>query len=300
MSAGATARRDGLRENVHVAEQLERVADLLDEQGANRFRVDSYRRAAAVLRSIGTDVRLLVAREGRAGLAALPDIGRSLSSAILELVETGRLRLLDRLLGAASPEDLFASLPGVGPELARRIHEHLGAETLEDLEVAAWDGRLAQVAGFGPRRVETLRALLEARLRSRRRLAGPGDPHVIRTCSRPEPSVADLLSVDAEYRAKAAARKLPVITPRRFNPKGTAWLPVLHTARGPLSFHAFFSNTPLAHRLGRTRDWVVIYYDEDGAEGQATVVTERRGDLQGLRVVRGREEACRGHYLRSA
>jgi hypothetical protein len=79
-----------------------------------------------------------------------------------------------------------------------------------------------------------------------------------------------------------------------------AWLPVLHTQRGDRSFHAFFSNTPLAHRLGRTRDWVVIYYEGDGDEGQATVVTEPRGELQGLRVVRGREDACLVHYQRSA
>jgi hypothetical protein len=102
--------------------------------------------------------------------------------------------------------------------------------------------------------------------------------------------------VDDEYRMKAEAGRLPVITPRRFNPQGAAWLPVLHTERGPRSFHAFFSNTPLAHRLGRTRDWVVIYHDNDGHQGQATVVTERRGDLAGLRVVRGREDACRLHY----
>jgi hypothetical protein len=112
--------------------------------------------------------------------------------------------------------------------------------------------------------------------------------------------VADLLSVDEEYRTKAEARKLPVITPRRFNPRGTAWLPVLHTERGARAFHAFFSNTPLAHRLGRTREWVVIYWDRDGKEGQATVVTERRGDLSGLRVVRGREEECKRYYRRSA
>jgi putative hydrolase len=91
-----------------------------------------------------------------------------------------------------------------------------------------------------------------------------------------------------------------VITPRRFNPRGSAWLPVLHTERGERVFHAFFSNTPLAHRLGRTRDWVVIYWDRDGVEGQGTVVTERRGELSGLRVVRGREDECRRHYRMSA
>jgi len=55
-----------------------------------------------------------------------------------------------------------------------------------------------------------------------------------------------------------------------------------------------FSNTELAHRLGRTDDWVVVYYHEPhGPEGQATIVTEQRGPLRGLRVVRGRERECR-------
>ena len=52
-----------------------------------------------------------------------------------------------------------------------------------------------------------------------------------------------------------------------------------------------------AHELGRTRDWVVIYYyDGEHVEAQCTVVTETRGALAGRRVVRGREEECRAHY----
>jgi DNA polymerase/3'-5' exonuclease PolX len=173
MSATALVRSHGDHtSNVRVAEQLERVADLLEAQGANRFRVDAYRRAAATVRDLPTKVTVLVAEDGRAGLEALPGVGRALAGAILELVETGGLRLLDRLVGAASPEHLFTSLPGVGAELARRIHEQLGVETLEELETAAWDGRLEEVPGFGPRRAEVLRSVLEGRLSlSRRRRA---------------------------------------------------------------------------------------------------------------------------------
>jgi uncharacterized DUF497 family protein len=57
------------------------------------------------------------------------------------------------------------------------------------------------------------------------------------------------------------------------------------------------SNTAQAHRLGRTRDWVVVYfYDKDHVEGQYTIVTESRGVLGGKRVVRAREAECREHY----
>lgn len=93
------------------------------------------------------------------------------------------------------------------------------------------------------------------------------------------PSVELLLDVDREYREKAKAGTLRRIVPRHMNPEGKAWLPVR------------------AHKLHRVCDWVVIYYsDPDGDEGQATVVTERRGALTGLRVVRGREPECARHY----
>jgi hypothetical protein len=109
----------------------------------------------------------------------------------------------------------------------------------------------------------------------------------------PRPAVALLLDVDREYRRKAAAGTLRRIAPKRFNPTHEAWLPVLHTERGPWSFTALFSNTAQAHDLGRTADWVVIYHHTDAApEGQCTVVTETHGPMEGRRVVRGREAEC--------
>jgi DNA polymerase (family 10) len=114
------------------------------------------------------------------------------------------------------------------------------------------------------------------------------------------PAVATLLELDAEYRDKARAGTLPKIAPKRFNPEGVAWLPVLHSRHGGRHFTVLYSNTARAHELGRTHDWVVIYFhDGDHAEGQHTVVTERRGALAGKRVVRGREPECRRHYRAS-
>jgi hypothetical protein len=121
--------------------------------------------------------------------------------------------------------------------------------------------------------------------------------------SRPqgEPTVDLLLQVDEKYRKSAEANLLPTIAPKRFNPEGKSWLPVLHADRRGWHFTALFSNTARAHHLGRTHDWVVLYfYDGDHREGQRTVVTENRGSLIGKRVVRGREEECRAFYRRSA
>ena len=115
------------------------------------------------------------------------------------------------------------------------------------------------------------------------------------------PSVEVLLGIDQEYRDKAKAGVLRRIAPRRMNPEGKAWLPVLHTRYGPWHFTALFSNTERAHEMHRTYDWVVIFFREDGGEeGQATVVTERRGALTGMRVVRGREPECARHYRTAA
>jgi hypothetical protein len=108
-----------------------------------------------------------------------------------------------------------------------------------------------------------------------------------------------VLAVDREYREKAAQQSLPTIAPKRFNPTGESWLPVLHASRDGWNYTALFSNTAQAHQLARTSDWVVIYfYDDQHAEGQHTVVSETHGPLAGRRVIRGREAECRAFYSR--
>lgn len=284
--------------NEQIADVLDQVADRLEAQRANIYRIDSYRAAASVVRRHETSVQDLALNEGRAGLEALPQIGSSLSGSIEEIAHTGRLRLLERLDGKLSPVELFKTVPGIGEELAERIHRELDLDTLEALEVAAHDGRLDAVAGFGPRRLEAIRDILATMLtrssrgRARRfeelRQAGAA----VGTVETPEarPDVSLLLDIDREYREQVEAGTLPRIAPLRNNPDGAAWLPTLHTYEDGWHLTALFSNTDRAHELGRVRDWVVIYFERDGHEGQCTVVTEYRGPLTGKRVVRGREE----------
>jgi putative hydrolase len=275
--------------NRQVCEKLREAADLLEQQGANRFRVEAYRRAAETVGELKADVAMLTATGGREALTELPNIGRAIAGAILEIVDSGRWGLLERLRGSFDPVALFQRLPGIGPELAERIHETLHVDTLEALEVAAHDGRLEEVDGIGTNRAAAIRAALASslqRVRGRRPLL-PNEA----------PDVATLLEVDGEYRRKAAAGVLRTIAPRRHNPDGESWLPLLHTERDRWHFTAMFSNSARAHTLDRTRDWVVIYFEDDeGAEGQVTVVTERRGPLESKRVVRGRESECLGLY----
>jgi len=281
-----SSRRHPVPSNDQLAARLEEIASLLEAQEAGPYRIQAYRAAAHTLRELERPVHRIVEQEGPDGLVRLPTIGESIARTLTELVERGTSSVLVRLRGEQSPEDVFETVPGIGPELAHRIREELGVDTLADLEAAAWDGRLARVPGLGARRIRAVRESLAGRLARR-------PPHRASFVAPDDPPVAELLDVDREYREKAAADRLTRIAPRRFNPERKAWLPVLHTARGERHYTALYSNTARAHELGTTHDWVVIYRDDHGGKGQWTVVTARSGPLAGRRVVRGRERECR-------
>ena len=270
--------------NSAIAGKLREMADVLEQQLADGFRIAAYRRAADMLEALKQPVEEIVRVNGLPGLVGLPGIGRGIGSAIMEMVTTGRWSQLERLQGELQPEQLFQTVPGIGPELARRIVDALHVDTLEALELAAHEGSLAKVSGIGHRRAAAIRAAIADQL---------GHRHIRSVHPVQAPPVALLLDVDREYREKATAGELRTIAPKRFNPGGEAWLPVFHAARDDWRLTALFSNTRKAHELGKTKDWVVIYFHLDTEpELQCTVVTETRGPLAGHRVVRGREGEC--------
>ena len=275
--------------NSLIAERLNEYADILEQQQANRFRITAYRRAARTLATLEEDLGAIYQRGGRRALIELESVGAGIAGAIAELLQTGRWSRLERLRGALDPEAVFRTVPGVGPKLAARIHDQLDIDTLEELEVAAHDGRLLSLPGIDHKREQMIRGGLTVML-SRPRPAFHRDVSA-------GPGVKQLLDVDREYRERSARGELATIAPKRFNPDGRPWLPVLHTTRDTWHFTALFSNTARAHELHRTHDWVVIYfYDDDHDEGQHTAVTETSGPLKGKRVVRGREAECRDFY----
>ncbi len=285
-SVGPLASSPGADLNHAVADKLDEVAQLLHDQGANPFRVRAYRRGAEALRRLPEPVSRILDAEGLDGLERLPDVGDTLARTIRDIVRFGYSPMLARLRGDVDPVRLLASVPGIGRKLSNRLHDDLGLETLEGLEAAAYDGRLENLVGFGAKRLAGVRAVLAQRLGRVRVPATSGDT----------PSVAELLDVDREYREGATADLLPRIAPKRFNPGGRRWLPILHTSRGEHHLTALFSNTERAHRLGTTGDWVVIYGDRGRTDGQWTVVTAQGGPLRGRRIVRGREEECAEFY----
>jgi hypothetical protein len=288
ISRHAAARGAGFPRNAAIAAKLMHAAELLAAQNADPFRIAAYRAAAEALQRLDRDVAEIDREGGRQALEAIPSVGRSIARAIAEMVHSGRWRFLERLRAATGPAELFGAIPGIGPNLGRRLHDVLRIDTLEGLEAAVHEGRLDTVRGIGRRRAASIRLAL-AEMLGRVRPRWPVD--------RQEPAIDLLLGVDREYRDKAATDVLPKVAPKRFNPKHEAWLPVLRTRRGSWDFTALYSNTVRAHELGRVKDWVVLYFHVSGKpEMQRTVVTEKRGALRGKRVVRGREAECRQHY----
>lgn len=280
--------------NQKIADTLDQIADLLEAKDANPFRVQAYRKAATTVHRADQSIAEIARHEGDQALEDLPNIGSGIAGTIQEIVKTGNSSQLRDLQSEVDPTKVLTEVPGIGDELAKRVVDELGINSLEALEVAAHNGELAQVDGFGERRVESVKVSLAGMLspaaqrRARQAVSG-GE-------AQGEPSVETLLDVDRNYRQQANAGKLRKIAPKRFNPNDEAWLPIMKSERGAWSFTVLFSNTKRAHELGKTDDWVVIYYQKDGEEDQCTVVTETDGPMDGLRVIRGRELACRNYY----
>ena len=137
-------------ENIEIADRLSELADLLEIKGSNPFRIRAYRNAVRTVRGL-TRPLLHMARDGE-DLTELPGIGKDMDSHIRELLDTGRLTLMDEVT-AEVPRELavLTRLDGVGPKKARKLWKELGVTTPDELEVAVNDGRVEALEGFGAR-----------------------------------------------------------------------------------------------------------------------------------------------------
>jgi len=155
--------------NADIAAIFDEIADLLEIQGANPFRIRAYRNAARMVQELGRDLRELV-RDGE-DLTELPGIGADLAGKIVEIAETGGCAMLNKLhkqLPAALTELL--KLPGLGPKRVKALYHELDIHTPEQLHRAARDGRLRELPGFGAKTEQRILAALEARRGAPRRV----------------------------------------------------------------------------------------------------------------------------------
>jgi DNA polymerase (family X) len=149
-----------LPRNAQVAEQFALLADLLELEGEQQFRVLAYRRAADQIRSAAGPIAEL-ALEGEA--KKMPGIGKTIESKIVQIVETGEIEALTkRKERIPSGVAEFLRLPALGPKTARRIWQELGITTMDELRRAAEAERLRALPGLGAKTEERiLRALAE-------------------------------------------------------------------------------------------------------------------------------------------
>lgn len=155
--------------NGEIAAIFDQLADLLEVEGEeNPFRIRAYRNAARVIRGLDRNLAQMVAKGE--DLEALPRIGHELAAKIREIVQTGRLRTLERHKRAV-PHGLAELLrvPGLGPKRIQRLREELGIENLRDLEKAAREGKLRQLPGFGAKTEQNILREIEALDRRTRR-----------------------------------------------------------------------------------------------------------------------------------
>jgi len=134
--------------NAEIADIFEHLADLLEIEGANVFRVRAYRNAALFIRGHGRSLADLL--EQGADLSELPGIGKDLAGKIGTICDTGQLPLLEQVRRRVpAPLVEMTRIEGLGPKRAKALYEALGIRSLEDLVRAARSGRVRQIPGFG-------------------------------------------------------------------------------------------------------------------------------------------------------
>lgn len=136
-------------QNVEVARLFEDLADLLELEGANPFRVRAYRNAARTLEALSVDVATIVERDPDE-LQQLGGIGKDLADKIVVIVRTGELPQLEELKAKIPPGVVqMLRIPGLGPKKVAALFKELGLDTLEALKQAAEQGQIAELKGFG-------------------------------------------------------------------------------------------------------------------------------------------------------
>ena len=154
--------------NQYIASIFAEIADLLDIEGENPFRIRAYRNAARAILSSSKSMADLV-DEGF-DLTKLRGIGKELSQKIIEIVQTGELGFLKRLKESNPPElETLLRIPGLGPKRVQQLHGELHIDSLQDLKKALQKGEVEKLPGFGPKLIESISKGLEKKLYEKKR-----------------------------------------------------------------------------------------------------------------------------------
>jgi DNA polymerase (family 10) len=253
--------------NADVADQFDLLADLLELEGAESFRVLAYRRAATRMRETSGSVAQL-ALDGRA--KELQGIGKTIEEKIVQIVEQGKIEALQQRESTIPPEVvLFMRLPGLGPKTAARIWKELGVSTLEELKAAAETERLRTLPGLGAKSEEKILKALAFQAENPdtgRRLLGDGLPAVQAAVAtlREHPAAAHVSEAGSVRRRKETFRDLDIIA----------------TATDPAELTTFFTQLPWVVDVIAHGDTKATVLSNDGLRFDLRVVPpESYGNL---------------------
>ena len=148
--------------NADIAVIFEEIADLLEIQGANPFRIRAYQNAARMLSELSREVSQML--EKKEDLTDLPGIGDDLAGKIKEIIDSGHCSLLDRLQSELLPAITeLLKIPGLGSKRVKSLYHDLDVQTIEQLYRAARDGRIRTLPGFGEKTEINILQAIEAR-----------------------------------------------------------------------------------------------------------------------------------------
>jgi DNA polymerase (family 10) len=203
-----------LPRNDALAEQFDLLADLMELEGADGFRISAYRKAAARIRETPSSVAQL-ALDGKAKL--LQGIGKTIEGKIVEVVDDGEIHALTKRKAEVPAEvATFMRLPGLGPKTARRIWKELGITTVDGLKAAAEAQQLRGHAGIGPGTEEKIASALakpQAAQGPRRSLLGTTLPKLKAVVEelREHPASVEVSLAGSARRMRETVRDLDII-----------------------------------------------------------------------------------------
>ena len=205
--------------NEDIAVIFDEMADLLEIEDANPFRVRAYRNAARTIRGLGQDLNKML--ENGEDLTRLPTIGKDLAAKIEEILKTGHAKALDKLHQEvpASLEALL-KIPGLGPKRVKVLYQDLHIKNLKQLEKAARRGRLQQLHGFGTKTEQRILASIAAHRSTEKRFLH----HVARQYAEPlvaylktVPGVKDVVIAGSYRRGKETVGDLDILVTAKVN-----------------------------------------------------------------------------------
>jgi DNA polymerase (family 10) len=253
--------------NTDVADQFDLLADLLELEGAESFRVLAYRRAATRMRETSGSIAQL-ALDGRA--KELQGIGKTIEEKIVQIVEQGEIEALTKRRSTIPPEVVqFMRLPGLGPKTAARIWRELGISTLDELKAAAEAERLRALPGLGAKSEEKILKALAFRADNPdegRRLLGEGLPAVqaVVAVLREHPAAVHVSEAGSVRRRKETFRDLDIIA----------------TATDPAELTTYFTQLPWVVEVAAHGDTKATVLSNEGLRFDLRVVPpESYGNL---------------------